>query len=315
MSLLTEIKKRKVAQVAAVYLIVAWLIAQVIDVINEPLSLPQWFDTVVLLLLVIGFPIAVIFAWIFDITAQGVTRTSSGEVVVPGASRRLEYALLGLIVVGIAWLVARDSVSLNAGSDRSVATPVVILMDTFAPRGVYDRETRDNSGTNADVLNDILRDLPVILNKEAIGPVWDREDQILKQSPDLILIHRSGFFHSMNLELGFGYGEDPETFDEMKWSRLYEIADNKLMALLGFIGNSNPNTVFLVYSRGTGKGWSSDGDRLPWIRTLEGRFPALAGRVHTMLVPGGVAGGSFRNPDASQEIRKRVQTLLGLEVD
>ena len=77
MSILAEIKKRKVAQVVAVYLIVAWLIAQVVDVINEPLSLPDWFDTVVLLLLVIGFPIAVIFAWIFDITPEGVTRTRS----------------------------------------------------------------------------------------------------------------------------------------------------------------------------------------------------------------------------------------------
>ncbi len=63
MSLLGEIKRRKVFQVAAVYLVVAWLIIQVVDVVNEPLTLPDWFDTVVILLLTIGFPIAVILTW------------------------------------------------------------------------------------------------------------------------------------------------------------------------------------------------------------------------------------------------------------
>jgi len=123
---------------------------------------------------------------------------------------------------------------------------VVILMDTFAPRGVYDQETRSNTGTNADVLSDLLQELTIIIQKEAIGSLWDREAQILKQDPSVILIHRSAFFHSMNQEFGLGYSDDSESYREKDWKRLYEIADNKLVAFLGFISLGNPRTKFVV---------------------------------------------------------------------
>ncbi len=75
-----ELKRRKVFQVAALYAVVSWLILQIIDVVNEPLKLPDWFDTVAIVSLFAGFPIAMILAWAFDITRQGVVRTpSSGE--------------------------------------------------------------------------------------------------------------------------------------------------------------------------------------------------------------------------------------------
>ncbi len=315
MSLLGEIRRRKVFQVAAVYAVMAWLIAQVIDVLNDPLSLPIWFDTVVVLLLAVGFPIAIVVAWAFDITPEGVTRTTGGDFSVAGGSRRLEYALLGLIIVGIGWLVVRDSISLDGDSNSVGSTPVVVLMDTSAPHGVYDQDTRDNSGTNADVLNDVLRDLPLVLNKEAIGSAWAREDQILKQGPDLILIHRSGFFHAMNLELGFGYSDEPATYDEEKWEQLYEFADNKLMAFLGFIGQGSAKTVFLVYSRGTGGLWTDDEYRANWVTRLEGRFPSLSGRITAIVVPGGTGGGTFRDPDTAQLIRQQVRTLLDIETE
>ena len=55
MSLLAKIKRRKVFQVAAVYAIVAWLTAQVVDVVNEPLGLPAWFDTSIIVFFAAGY--------------------------------------------------------------------------------------------------------------------------------------------------------------------------------------------------------------------------------------------------------------------
>ena len=309
MSIISEIKRRKVGQVAAVYLIVAWLIAQVIDVVNDPLNLPPWFATIVLVLLGVGFPIAIVFAWIFDITAEGVTKTPDATNAPPAPGRMIEYALLGVIVLGIGWLIAKDSIESQGFSANGV--PVVVLMDTPAHRGVYDQQTRDASGTNADVLSDGLRDLPVLLQKESIGAQWDREDQILRQNPDLILIHRSGFFHSIAQELGLVYPDDEENFDRQMWDRTYALGEDKLIAFLGFVGAGNPDTRFLVYSRGTGGDFAGEGST--WLPAVEGRFPALEGRVSAMTVPGGLDGGGFRREDAINEARKRVQEILLLE--
>jgi hypothetical protein len=311
MSFLVEMRRRKVLQIAGVYLVVAWLIIQVVDVINEPLSLPDWFDTVVIVGLGLGFPIALILAWAFDISPEGATRAASDSSSAIRGGRKLEASFLGLILVGIGWLVVRDTLSMNDSSGPSNEIPVVVLMDTPSPRGVYDEVTRRKSGTNADVLNEVLRDLPIVILKESIGSTWDREGQVLKQYPELIVIHRSAFFHSMNAELKFGYMDEPELYDETKWRQLYEYADNKLMAFLGFIGQGSPHTRFLVYSRGTGGGWADSEYRSSWVAKSEGRFPSLTGRITTLAVPGGVESGSFREPEAQQIVRRLVQSLLG----
>jgi serine/threonine protein kinase len=189
--------------------------------------------------------------------------------------------------------------------------PVVFLMDTLAPRGVYDPETLHNSGTNADDLNDLLRDLPVVLHKETLGSTWDREDQILKQRPDLIVIHRSALFHSINLELGFGYPpfDDPE--HQARVERIYAVVDGKLMAFFGYVALGDPQTKFLVYSRGAGEGWIEE-QQVAWVAEIERRYPPLQGRVFTMRVPRGPDGASFRDPVTGRMIRERVVALLGL---
>ena len=79
MSVLGELKRRRVFQVAVAYAVVAWVMAQVVDVVNEPLSLPGWFDTAIIVALAVGFPIAIVLAWIFDVTPQGVVRTPSRD--------------------------------------------------------------------------------------------------------------------------------------------------------------------------------------------------------------------------------------------
>lgn len=113
MSFLGEIKRRKVFQVAAVYLVVAWLIMQVVDVVSGPLLLPDWFARVVILLLAIGFPIAVILSWAFDLTPQGVVRDSGGAV---GSERRIESVFVGLLVLAVGFLFV-DAYLLDDASD------------------------------------------------------------------------------------------------------------------------------------------------------------------------------------------------------
>lgn len=77
LSLLGELKRRNVFRVAGVYAVVGWLLVQVGASLEEAVGLPEWFDGLVVSLLAIGFPIAIIFAWAFELTADGIKRTSA----------------------------------------------------------------------------------------------------------------------------------------------------------------------------------------------------------------------------------------------
>jgi adenylate cyclase len=70
-----ELKRRKVVRVIIVYCAAAFVIIELVDIIGNPLLLPEWTLTLVIVLLAIGFPIAIIFSWIFDITPEGLSRT------------------------------------------------------------------------------------------------------------------------------------------------------------------------------------------------------------------------------------------------
>jgi TolB-like protein len=72
---LEELKRRKVIRAVAAYVIVGWLLIQVAETTFEPIGLPPWGLTLVIVLIVMGLPLAAILAWGFDITASGIEKT------------------------------------------------------------------------------------------------------------------------------------------------------------------------------------------------------------------------------------------------
>jgi serine/threonine protein kinase len=189
----------------------------------------------------------------------------------PSAGMRKKWALPAASVV----LVAAISLfAVNWHKSTPAGPPVIVLMDTSAPMGVYDSNTRQNSGTNADDLSDDLRDLPVALHKENIGAAWNRENEVVKEMPDLIVIHRSAFFHAMNLDFQIGYGpfsdassdQPPEAGKLPSGRYLYDhlnaAAMNRLEAFLGYVGLADRRARFLIYSRGHPGDWDDVPARL-----------------------------------------------------
>ena len=76
-----ELKRRKVFKVIAMYAGTAFIILEVVNNLVGPLRLPEWTPTMVVVLLGAGFPFAIIFSWIFDITPQGLKKTESIEAL------------------------------------------------------------------------------------------------------------------------------------------------------------------------------------------------------------------------------------------
>jgi TolB-like protein len=126
MALWQELKQRNVVKVGAVYLAASWLIIQVVALISEPLGLPEQFDTIVIVALGIGFPIALIIAWAFELTPEGIRRTdtlSSTERTAPAVpSGRFNLVVTGILALAVAFLaVDRFILEDNSSTASSVA--------------------------------------------------------------------------------------------------------------------------------------------------------------------------------------------------
>ena len=102
MSLFRELKRRNVYRVAALYVIVSWVILQVVDVFTSFMPLPEWTGLLVFLLLLIGFPVALVLAWAFELTPQGLRREARAEdapaAPVPKRGRAADFMSYGLLI-------------------------------------------------------------------------------------------------------------------------------------------------------------------------------------------------------------------------
>src|SRR5437773_9815821 len=87
-----EVKRRKVYRVAAAYVIAGGGIIQLASAAFPAWELPSWALRLVIMLLLIGFPIALILAWAFDVTPQGIRATASAPA--PGMHRRRNVVML-----------------------------------------------------------------------------------------------------------------------------------------------------------------------------------------------------------------------------
>ncbi len=105
--LLSELKRRNVFRVAAAYLIAAWLVTEVATTVLPILDAPRWTLKLVLLLAVLGFPIAVISAWLFELTPEGLRRDAEVDrsaSITRQTARRLDRGIIVVLLIAISWL-------------------------------------------------------------------------------------------------------------------------------------------------------------------------------------------------------------------
>lgn len=122
MNLFGELKRRNVFKVGIVYIFASWIIAQVVSILNAPLRLPDWFSTVVIVLLGLGFPIALILAWAFELTPAGLERVPDLDVLDPKPKRKRKKAGDGNTRIPVR-PVGED------GAQTADETPALVLRD------------------------------------------------------------------------------------------------------------------------------------------------------------------------------------------
>ena len=102
-SFFAELKRRNVYKVAVAYAVVAWLLMQVASQIFPFFEIPNWIVRLVILLLVIGFPVALIIAWAFEATPEGIKRTEAADAA---GQRSRGGAWIYVVLIGVALSVA-----------------------------------------------------------------------------------------------------------------------------------------------------------------------------------------------------------------
>ena len=178
MSFIAELKRRNVFRVGAAYAIIAWVLVEVAHTAFPTLQLPDWTITLVTVLLVMGFPIALVIAWAFELTPDGIKRESAvdpAESITHHTGRKLDFIIIGVLAVAVVYLVVDKFVVEAEPKSAEVAAEQIPAAETatreqsiavlpFANRSVEAADAFFVDGIHDDILTHIskIRSLKVI---------------------------------------------------------------------------------------------------------------------------------------------------------
>jgi TolB-like protein/Flp pilus assembly protein TadD len=137
MSLFAELKRRNVLRVGIAYVVVAWLVIQVADVMIDNIGAPGWVFSTILMVLGIGFPIALVFAWAFEMTPEGIKReheVDRSSSIAPQTGRKLDRMIIGLLVLVAAYFIWESRFA--GKTPPTVAEPETAAASTASPEAV-----------------------------------------------------------------------------------------------------------------------------------------------------------------------------------
>src|SRR3989475_6062271 len=130
-----ELKRRNVYKVAIAYAVVAWLLIQAASIFLPAFNAPQWAMQIVILIVVVGFPIALVFSWAFEITPEGIKRESevqADESITHHTGRKIVALTIVLAVIATGLLIfqfirARSTSSLSTNASSITNKSIAVL--------------------------------------------------------------------------------------------------------------------------------------------------------------------------------------------
>ena len=174
MRLVSELRRRNVLRMAVLYVVIAWLIVQVADVLIDLAQLPDWIGTTTLWLLAVGFPIALVFSWFYELTPEGISLerdVDPAESITHVTGRRLDFIVISLLCAAVI-LFAYDKWWMGEPPEQSIAVlPFVNMSDD--PGNEY-----FSDGMSEEILNLLSRiqDLKVIARTSSFSFKGKNED-------------------------------------------------------------------------------------------------------------------------------------------
>ena len=192
MSLFAELKRRNVIRVGIAYIVIGWVLAQIGEFAFENFGAPDWVLKTVVVILLLGLPLALFFAWAFEMTPEGVKREEDvdrSESVTHSTGRKLDFIIIGTLIVALGYFVwERQS---NVGSVDNIE--VADVAEQSDPSDV------EQDSTNGPVVRSIAV-LPFVNMSSDQEQEWFSDGlteellNALARTPDLLVAARTSSF-------------------------------------------------------------------------------------------------------------------------
>jgi TolB-like protein/tetratricopeptide (TPR) repeat protein len=233
LSLWEELKRRKVFRVGVAYTVVAWLLIQVADVILSTFDSPRWVMQTLVLLLILGFPIALVLAWVYELTPVGLKR--SDDVLRQTSihwltARRLNRAIISLLVIAVVFLVYENYVSKGlAGLDD--AKPISVAVLPFENLSVNAEDEFFADGLADELLSALGRIHELKVASRTASFYYKDKDVDVATIASTLMVDNvlSGSVRRDGEQIRVTAALDDTVTDDLLWSETY---DKKLEAIL-----------------------------------------------------------------------------------
>jgi TolB-like protein/predicted Zn-dependent protease len=231
MSLFEELKRRNVFRVAIAYGVIAWVLAQIADLAFDNFGAPDWVSKSVLFVLILGFPLAVFFAWAFELTPEGIKKEKDvdrDQSITPDTGKKLNQLIIAVLVIAVGFLLFdRTQTDVPETTDEIVVTDgskMSIAVLPFDNRSNRDEDEFFTEGIHDDLLTTMANIGSMkVISRTSVMEYKDTTKKIPEIAKELgvanILeggIQRSGNQVRINVQL-----IDAET-DEHLWAEIYD---------------------------------------------------------------------------------------------
>ena len=186
MDILSELKRRNVFRIAIAYAVIAWLTMQVGDTMAPALKLPEWVNSVLAFFLILGFPVAIFFAWVFEMTPEGLKferDVDRSQSKTQQTGKKVNRLIIVVLMLALAYFVAdkfllrpaaedaRAVASAGAGQAEAVIPDQSIAVLPFADLSPEGNQEYFSDGIAEEILNVLVRvrDLSVASRTSSFG--------------------------------------------------------------------------------------------------------------------------------------------------
>jgi TolB-like protein len=157
-SIWAELKRRNVVRVGVAYTVVSWLLIEVASTTFPILRLPEWTVAFVTVLLIIGFPVALIFAWAYELTPEGVKRDKDvdrSQSITHRTGRKLDFVIIGALVVTLGYFLWDRQNLVQSGEDEVVDKSIAVL--PFVNMSSDEEQEWFTDGLTEEIRNSLAR--------------------------------------------------------------------------------------------------------------------------------------------------------------